>query len=107
MKFEFNDGGRKESGYKGTVGDCVVRAVAIASQLPYQEVYELVNTLAVNERCTRRNRVKSTARNGVRRPTIHRMMEKLGWSWTPTMLIGSGCKVHLRDGELPSGRLVV
>ena len=23
------------------------------------------------------------------------------------MHIGSGCKVHLRDGELPSGRLVV
>jgi hypothetical protein len=23
------------------------------------------------------------------------------------MQIGSGCKVHLRDGELPTGRLVV
>ncbi len=26
---------------------------------------------------------------------------------TPTMAIGSGCKVHLRDGELPRGRLIV
>jgi len=25
----------------------------------------------------------------------------------PTMAIGSGCKVHLADGELPPGRLVV
>jgi len=25
----------------------------------------------------------------------------------PTMGIGTGCKVHLADGELPMGRLVV
>jgi hypothetical protein len=31
----------------------------------------------------------------------------LDWNWTPTMAIGSGCKVHLRDGELPMGRIVV
>ena len=30
-----------------------------------------------------------------------------GFRWTPTMLIGSGCKVHLLKGELPAGRLVV
>ena len=34
-------------------------------------------------------------------------MESLGWQWTPTMRIGSGCKVHLRADELPAGRLVV
>jgi hypothetical protein len=31
----------------------------------------------------------------------------LGWVWTPTMQIGSGCTVHLRADELPPGRLVV
>jgi hypothetical protein len=34
-------------------------------------------------------------------------MKQLGWVWTPTMQIGSGCTVHLRPSELPSGRLVV
>jgi hypothetical protein len=34
-------------------------------------------------------------------------MESLGWVWTPTMLVGQGCKVHLRASELPKGRLVV
>ena len=34
-------------------------------------------------------------------------MESLGWKWTPTMQIGSGCTVHLRADELPSGGLVV
>jgi len=34
-------------------------------------------------------------------------MESTGWQWPPTMLIGQGCKVHLRAEELPAGRLVV
>ena len=33
-------------------------------------------------------------------------MTELGFVWTPTMTIGSGCTTHLRDGELPDGRLV-
>jgi hypothetical protein len=31
----------------------------------------------------------------------------MGWTFTPTMGIGTGCKVHLVDGELPMGRLIV
>ncbi|MDM3928731.1 hypothetical protein QRB35_22225 [Mycobacterium intracellulare subsp. chimaera] len=34
-------------------------------------------------------------------------MADLGWLWVPTMHIGSGCRVHLRADQLPSGRLVV
>ena len=30
-----------------------------------------------------------------------------GWKWTPTMQIGSGCKVHLADGELPMRKRIV
>jgi hypothetical protein len=26
--------------------------------------------------------------------------------WIPTMQIGSGCKVHLIDGELPMGKII-
>ena len=33
-------------------------------------------------------------------------MTELGFVWTPTMQIGSGCQVHLTADELPSGRLV-
>jgi len=40
MDFKFNDGGRKASGRRGTAGDCVARAVAIASGRPYDEVYK-------------------------------------------------------------------
>jgi len=34
-------------------------------------------------------------------------MVELGFSWVPTIKIAQGCKIHLRDDELPSGRLVV
>ena len=107
MRFQFNDGGRKAAGYRGKTGDCVVRSVAIATGLPYQQVYDLVNQLGVTERTGKRKRGKSSARTGVYKDTTRRLLESLGWHWTPTMQIGSGCTVHLRSDELPSGRLVV
>jgi hypothetical protein len=105
MDFVYNDGGRAAAGYKGRAGDCVVRAIAIATQKPYQEVYDAINSLAEAER-TRRGR-RSSARSGVSRATYQRYLRDLGWEWVATMQLGSGCRVHLRKGELPKGRLVV
>ena len=107
MRFLFDDGGRGEAGYKGMASDCVCRSIAIATGKPYQEVYEQLNALGANERTGKRKRGKSSARTGVYKPTIRKYMESLGWEWVPTMFVGQGCKVHLHDGELPMGRLVV
>ena len=38
--FQYDDGGRKDAGYKGTTGDCGTRAIAIAMQRDYKEVYK-------------------------------------------------------------------
>jgi hypothetical protein len=38
--FIFDDGGREAAGYKGFAGDCTVRAIAIATEKPYKEVYD-------------------------------------------------------------------
>ena len=105
--FRFHDGGRTAAGYRGKTGDCVVRSIAIATGLPYQHIYDLVNRSSVHERTGTRKRGKSNARTGVYKSTIKRVMNSLGWVWTPTMQIGSGCTVHLRPDELPPGRLVV
>jgi hypothetical protein len=105
--FRFNDGGRAAAGYRGKTGDCVVRSIAIATGLPYQHVYDLVNRASTHERTGTRKRGKSDARTGVYKSTIKRVMKSLGWVWTPTMQIGSGCTVHLRADELPAGRLLV
>jgi hypothetical protein len=75
--------------------------------LPYQSVYDLLNEHAGSQRITKRQRSRGSARTGVYKTTIRRVLEGLGWVWTPTMAIGSGCTVHLRDGELPRGRLIV
>src|ERR1700690_958062 len=105
--FQLDDGGRAAAGYSGKAGDCVVRSIAIATGRPYQQIYDLVNKAAVHERTGKRKRSVSNARTGVYRTSIRRVMKTLGWVWTPTMQIGSGCTVHLREDELPPGRLVV
>jgi hypothetical protein len=105
--FVKDDGGRAAAGYKGSAGDCGCRAVAIATQTDYQEVYDLINECAKGERKGKRKRGISSARNGVYRPCMKKVMAKLGWSWKATMGIGTGCTVHLTPAELPSGRLVV
>jgi len=106
------DGGRAASGRKGSAGDCVCRAIAIASGLPYGEVYDMLAEGNAGQRRTKHNKTKSgrrSASNGiyVRRGWFKALMTRLGFRWVPTMGIGTGCKVHLNASELPAGRLVV
>lgn len=109
LPFVQDDGGRTAAGFKGTTGDCVTRAIAIATGRDYSEIYDLVNDEARRERpgAKLRKGKRSSARTGVFKPTTRRLMEALGWKWVPTMHVGQGAKVHLREGELPGGRLVV
>ena len=114
MIWQYNDGGRKSAHYRGTTGDCVARAIAIATELPYQDIYDRINEHAKAERF-QRGKLSflaatgrgSSARRGVYKETIKAVLTALGWKFTPTMQIGSGCKVHLRAEELPEGRLIV
>lgn len=99
--FALSDGGRAHAGFRGEApGDCVARAIAIAADLPYREVYD---ELAL--RCSFLGRARS-ARDGVPRKVYDPYLADLGWAWTPTMQVGKGCTVHLRRDELPSGRLI-
>ena len=107
MDWHYDDGGRALAGFKGTTSDCVCRAIAIGTGMGYKEVYDLINEFAKKERITKRNPKKSSARTGVSMKTAHKVMAHLGWTWHPTMQIGSGCQVHLRDGELPYGTVIV
>jgi hypothetical protein len=107
MRWVQDDGGRTAAGYRGAADDCVTRSIAIATGKPYQEVYDALNEIAKSERTGKRKRGISSARTGVYKNTYHKYLLGLGWTWTPTMKIGAGCKVHLRERELPRGRLVV
>ena len=109
--YQYNDGGREQAGYRGEAGDCVTRAIAIASELPYQKVYDAMACGNGTQRKSSRDKRKrsKTARDGIitSRKWFKDYMASIGFKWTPTMQIGSGCKVHLRPDELPKGRLIV
>lgn len=116
MEFVFNDGGRAAAGFKGHTGDCVVRSICIATGLPYKQVYDDINNLS-NHLHSGWRRVKtaygtkwvksSASRTGVKKDVYQQYLKSLGWAWHPTMGIGTGCKVHLKSDELPSGSIIV
>lgn len=113
-RYRYDDGGRAAAGFKGEApGDCVTRAIAIATGMPYREVYDLVNATAKElaaqyPRTIKLRKGESAARNGVpdRRITA-KVIADLGWRWHPTMTIGQGTTVHLRREEVPGGRVIV
>src|SRR5262249_3654892 len=81
MRFVKDDGGRAAAGFKGEAGDCVTRAIAIATGRPYRAVYDAINDVASGERRGRRKRGVSSARSGVYKGTKRKYLESLGWEW--------------------------
>jgi len=88
----WDDGGRNAAGKRGRANDCVVRAIAIATNEAYRDVYRSLI---------------ARVRDGVHREKYQSYLESRGWQWTPTMGIGTGCIIHLSARELPPGRLIV
>jgi hypothetical protein len=114
LPFIYDDGRRATAGFRGKAGDCVTRAIAIATETPYQWVYDELHTRNKAYMASHRGRLAkriarngTTPRDGIFREVFRPYLKQLGWRWTPTMQIGSGCTVHLRADELPSGRLIV
>ena len=103
MKYVQNDGGREAAKFKGNTSDCVTRAIAIATGLPYRMVYDDLNARTIRHRVAG---FRAGARTGVPNTVTREYLTALGWKWIPTMQIGSGCKVHLRASELPSGKII-
>jgi len=116
--FKFDDGGRKAAGYKGDADDCVTRALAIvliqtgrmnnpakAYQSIYDEIFQMQKECYKRKRKTRRKTAPSP-REGTYKKVTKEILQKYGGEWKATMQIGSGCQVHLRANELPSGIIV-
>jgi hypothetical protein len=114
LELKINDGGRAAAGYKGKAGDCVVRSIAIVTDLPYKKIYDDLYKANENFRTTSRTKLarslkqqNDTPRTGTHRVVLKKYLQQLGWNWTPTMFVGKGCKVHLKKNELPGGTLIV
>lgn len=116
LPWQYDDGGRAAAGYRGETGDCVVRAIAIATGLDYRLVYEEMATRAKAHQARPRSRryvtrsgkpASTSPRDGVIRPVYEPyLLQVQGWAWTPTMGIGTGTTVHLAVGELPDGPII-
>lgn len=89
------DGGRSKYFKAQRVDDCVVRSLAIASQTDYKQMYLQVKKL-----------IGYSPRNGIQRRDINKIMKHFKYKWVPTMFIGQGCKTHLKESELPKGRII-
>jgi len=114
MDFNYNDGGRVKAGFNGSAGDCVVRAISIATGLPYKKVYddlfEASKTYSKTHRCKVAKHLKNnsaTPRDGVFPKVYEPYLESLGWTWVALSGIGTGCKMHLHKDEVPSGTIIV
>ena len=105
MEFVFDDGGRSKY-FKGYTGDCVTRAIAIATGKDYMEVYNALNELAKNEKIGKKKKKISNARTGVYKQTSRRYLESLGWKWIPCSKVGVGCTMHLNEYEVPNGTII-
>ena len=95
MKYIYNDGGRSKY-FKGKAYDCVCRAISIASNRDYKEVYDSLKKALVSPR------------TGVftKNKAFKDWMVANGFVWTPCSGIGVKTSVHFIEGELPKGRLV-
>jgi len=91
---------------RGEAGDCVVRAIAIATGKPYAAIYESLHEVIRHCGKARRGKHSNSPRNGVERRAYQSYLEVCGWVWHPTMGIGTGCRVHLDADELPAGRII-
>lgn len=114
MKFIYDDGGRAAAGFQGKTGDCVARAIAITTGLPYTIVYDRLSVGNQKQRITKHSGRRPSAgmrsaAHGIwtQRKWFKDYMQELGFKWVVCMGIGTGCKVHLKTEELPKGKIVV
>ena len=109
-EFKFNDGGRSNY-FKGKGGDCVTRAIAIATGKDYKEVYDVLAEGNAKQRKGKREGSKAGKRTALRgintkRKWFQDYMKNLGFKWVSVMGIGTGCTTHLKSDELPKGKII-
>lgn len=77
----WNDGGRRAAGFKGRAGDCVTRAIAIATGKPYREVYDALFEAMTPTASLGRSRRRPSPRNGIYSFIWKPYLLSLGFKW--------------------------
>ena len=98
MEFIWNDGGRSACGFVGLAGDCVTRAIAIATGLAYRHVYDALGRES-----------ESSPRNGMSVDVASEFLTQKNWQkfnisydrFEPTLLPMGVVIVHLVSKDDP------
>lgn len=105
-RFIYDDGGRTLAGYKGDAKDCVVRAIAIAENVPYSAIYKELQAW-IDGHPTRKGKKRYVRLGGASIKEIRGFLDARGWTWRSVMGIGTGTTMHLRREELPSQKRLI
>jgi hypothetical protein len=97
MSYVYNDGGRKQAGYKGLAGDCGARAIAIALDMDYQAAYNLL--AQANKNCGK----SKSARNGIDKDIYSDVLKSLGWFWVSAPKFDGR---RAKTADLPAGTYI-
>lgn len=98
MTYKYNDGGRAASGRRGRAGDCVCRALCIATGIDYAVMYKRLAEGNASQRQTagmhKTGKGVRTASHGIytKRQWFKDLMAELGFRWVP--LVGFGEQAH-------------
>ena len=84
LELQINDGGRFAAGYKGKAGDCVVRSIAIVTNIPYQKIYDDLYQANEDFRTTSRTKLarslkqkNDSPRTGTHRVVLKKYLKKI------------------------------
>lgn len=91
----YDDGGRSLY-FKGSAGDCAIRAIAIAEGKDYKEIYNRLAEIA-----------DKSCRNGTPKNAAKKLLKELGYVRVATMNVGKGCSMHFTQDEIPNGTIIV
>lgn len=112
MKFIYDDGGREQSilqghgdsiGFQKNVGDCVCRAIAIATETSYEIVYS--GLIAFVNRSRRKCGVDDGLYDAVIEPYMQRHAPT--WKRTKTRFFGRPCPILCAEDLPKVDRLIV
>ena len=97
MTYIYNDGGRSKY-FKGKAGDCGARAMAIALEIDYKQVYNELSQANAEVKGG-----KKSARNGIFKEDFDTVLKSHGWIWVSAPKL-NGRKAYV--GDMPSGRVI-
>ena len=118
LGFMICDGGREDAGYKGDAGDCVTRAISIATAWASRGRYEyeqhrseLMKRKAKWRKTSRSKRAKASKSNSVRNGTpkeVYRpYLEDLGWERVSLVKFGDPTRKEMVKEDIPNDIVIL